>query len=147
MSDASAKYRGEVTAEEAWQSLGAEAEATLIDVRTAAEWSYVGVPSLDPIGKKPVFVEWQSFPSGTRVAEFASLLGAALQQRGVGQDAPLFFICRSGARSRSAAVAMTAAGYTNCFNIGPGFEGPLDEDGHRNTISGWRLSGLPWSQT
>lgn len=147
MPDATAAYRGDVTVEEAWRALGNEGDATLIDVRTSAEWSYVGVPSLDAIGKAPVFAEWQSFPTGERVSDFAMRLGAELERRGIGKDAPLYFLCRSGARSRSAAIAMTAAGYVNCFNIGPGFEGPLDGDGHRNTVSGWRMSGLPWSQT
>jgi hypothetical protein len=27
-----------------------------------------------------------------------------------------------------------------------GFEGPLDERHHRNTVSGWRKEGLPWEQ-
>ena len=40
--------------------------------------------------------------------------------------APLLFICRSGARSRQAAIAMTSAGWAPCFNVSDGFEGPLD---------------------
>jgi rhodanese-related sulfurtransferase len=147
MPDAGDGYSGDVTVERAFQALSSEAEATLIDVRTSAEWSYVGVPSLEAIGKSPILIEWQTFPSGARVSDFTSLLSAELEQRGIGKEAPLYFICRSGSRSRAAAIAMTAAGYTNCFNVGPGFEGPLDGDGHRNTVSGWRVSGLPWSQT
>jgi rhodanese-related sulfurtransferase len=139
-------YRGDVSAEAAWQTLAADAEATLIDVRTVAEWHYVGVPSLESIGKAPIFAEWQSF-GGRPVPDFVPLLAAELEQRGISKDAPLIFICRSGARSRSAAIAMTAAGFTNCFNVGPGFEGPIDPQGHRNSLSGWRVSGLPWSQT
>jgi rhodanese-related sulfurtransferase len=140
-------YRGELSAEEAWEILRAEPEATLIDVRTQAEWAYVGVPELGRIGKKPVFIEWEYFPTHDLVPDFTSLLGAELKMRGIAGDAPLLFICRSGSRSRSAAIAMTSAGYANCYNVGPGFEGPLDGDRHRSSISGWKRAGLPWSQS
>jgi rhodanese-related sulfurtransferase len=140
-------YRGELTAEEAWEILRTDAKATLIDVRTIAEWAYVGIPSLEEIGKTPVLIEWERFPTGEPVPDFTSLLGAELRQRGLAGDEPLLFICRSGARSRLAAIAMTSAGYANCYNIGPGFEGPLDGERHRGSISGWKLAGLPWSQT
>lgn len=140
-------YRGDVTAEEAWHELSALPDSVLIDVRTQAEWTFVGVPELDGIAKEPVFVEWQGFPDGNVTTDFSARLEKELEARGVSKEAPLFFICRSGARSRSAAIAMTSAGRTNCYNIGPGFEGPLDGDRHRNAQSGWRAVGLPWSQT
>lgn len=143
----SAGYAGDVSVEEAWEALSSSPAATLIDVRTQAEWTYVGVPSLEAIGKEPVLIEWQSYPSGMRDPAFVSRLAAQLAELGVTKDAPLYFVCRSGARSRSAAMAMAAAGFTQCFNIGPGFEGPLDQDGHRNALSGWRMSGLPWTQS
>ncbi len=140
-------YTGDVSAEAAFDELRTIPEATLIDVRTQAEWSYVGVPALETIGKAPVLIEWQAFPSGALAPRFAERLANELRQLGVGREAPLYFICRSGTRSRFAAVAMTAAGFTRCFNVAPGFEGPLDEEGHRNSLSGWRLVGLPWTQT
>lgn len=138
---------GEVSVEEAWEALGASPEAVLIDVRTQAEWTYVGVPALDGVGKQPVLIEWQSFPTGARNPEFVQRLAGHLQELGLTNEAPLYFICRSGSRSHSAAVAMAAAGFTKCFNVTPGFEGPLDQDGHRNAVAGWRASGLPWSQS
>jgi len=142
-----AGFRGDVSAEEAWKALSADPDSVLVDVRTMAEWHYVGVPSLDDVGKTPVFVEWQTFPGGEQATDFVDLLGQELAARGVGTDAPIYFLCRSGSRSRAAAMAAGAAGYVNCFNIGPGFEGPLDENRHRNAIAGWRAAGLPWSQT
>ncbi len=147
MPDAGVDFRGDISVDKAWKMLATDPDATLIDVRTAAEWAYVGVPVLEDLGKSPIFVEWQSFPAGNLTETFPSELVAALDQRGIGKDAPLLFLCRSGSRSRSAAIAMAAVGYANCFNVGPGFEGPLDGDRHRNTVSGWRMSGLPWSQT
>lgn len=140
-------YAGEVSVEETWEALKASPQAVLIDVRTQAEWTYVGVPALDGIGKQPVLIEWQSFPTGARDPAFVQRLAGHLQELGLTNEAPLYFICRSGSRSRSAAVAMAAAGFTKCFNVTPGFEGPLDQDGHRNVVAGWRASGLPWSQS
>jgi rhodanese-related sulfurtransferase len=140
-------YAGDVSVEEAWEGLRTEADAVMVDVRTQAEWNYVGVPALDSIGKSLVLIEWQTFPTGALAPRFVDRLTQELSELGVGREAPLYFICRSGSRSRSAAIAMTAAGFARCFNVGPGFEGPIDEEGHRSSLSGWKLAGLPWKQT
>jgi rhodanese-related sulfurtransferase len=55
-------------------------------------------------------------------------------------------LCRSGARSRAAAMAMTAKGYNKCYNVAEGFEGNLDAEQHRGRVSGWKAAGLPWKQ-
>jgi rhodanese-related sulfurtransferase len=117
--------------------------ATLIDVRTTAEWAYVGVPDTRALGKTPVMLEWQVFPSMRVDADFATKLA---NQLGTDLEATLLMLCRSGARSAAAAKAMTAAGYRRCLNVADGFEGPLDAAGHRGTTSGWKADGLPWSQ-
>src|SRR5262249_60854418 len=54
-----------VSVEEAWARLKADPASVLIDVRTSAEWAYIGLPDLNGIGKHPVLVEWQAF-SGER---------------------------------------------------------------------------------
>jgi rhodanese-related sulfurtransferase len=51
-----------VSVEEAWTRLKGDAGSVLIDVRTIAEWAYVGLPDLSAISKRPVLVEWQGFP-------------------------------------------------------------------------------------
>ena len=140
-------YAGDVTAQAAYEALATTPEATLIDVRTRAEWTYVGIPSLDAIGKPVLLVAWDEFPSGDRVPDFAGRLEAALGERGVGAEAPLFFLCRSGARSRNAAIIATAAGLGRCYNIELGFEGRLGPDGHRATEGSWKAEGLPWIQS
>jgi rhodanese-related sulfurtransferase len=138
---------GEVSVSEAWEELAARPDATLIDVRTQAEWTYVGVPALDSLGKAPLLVEWQTFPAMGVDTGFVEKLAAQLEELGIGKDAPLYFICRSGARSHSAAIAMAAAGYGNCYNVREGFEGPLDPDRHRGAVNGWKAAGLPWTQS
>lgn len=140
-------YQGDVTPAEAWSTLSSEPGASLVDVRTTAEWNYVGLPDLSTIGAPLLRIEWQSFPSGEVNPKFAEALDAELKKRGAPRDAPVFFICRSGARSASAAAAMTAAGYTRCYNVAGGFEGPRDDGGHRGTVEGWKAADLPWVQS
>lgn len=136
-------YAGDVTPATAWKILSENRDAVLIDCRTRAEWNYVGLPELATIGKKPALLEWQVFPSMQQNPEFVATLGNAVTDKG----APLLFLCRSGARSAAAAKAMTAAGYSTCFNVSEGFEGPLDSHGKRGSAAGWKANGLPWRQT
>jgi rhodanese-related sulfurtransferase len=136
----------DVSVTDTWQALASQPGAVLIDVRTKAEWSYVGLPEVSSLGKQTVLVEWQTFPDGTPNKGFVAELAGKLSALGTGRDAELYFICRSGARSRSAATAMQAAGYARCFNVADGFEGPLDAARHRGTRSGWKAAGLPWIQ-
>jgi rhodanese-related sulfurtransferase len=132
-----------------WDRLKADSTAQLIDVRTRAEWSFVGVPDLAALGKGPLLIEWQSFPENRPDPNFATALDAELSARGLGKSTNLYFICRSGARSMSAARAMAAMGYSHCHNVNEGFEGPINPDPahpHRGTVSGWKFAKLPWSQ-
>lgn len=129
-----------------WDRLNSDPAAVMVDVRTKAEWSFVGVPDLTSIGKKPFLVEYQSFPDSRVYPGFAEDLEAALQGAGVGKDAEIFFICRSGGRSKAAAVAMAAKGYVRCRNVADGFEGPPDPSRHRGKLGGWKAAGLPWAQ-
>ena len=143
----SGQYAGDVTAKDAWEGLAGSPEPVLVDVRNKAEWAFVGVPVVSSIGKKTILVEWDDFAAGAAVPDFVGRLTAALAEHGVADDAPLYFICRSGNRSRLAAIAATGAGFRQCFNVEFGFEGRLDSEGHRNTAGGWKADGLPWVQS
>lgn len=128
-------YKGELTPEEANDLLTLAPGACLVDVRTRAEWDWVGrVPGA-------VEIEWNQYPGGTRNPNFIAEL-----KRRVDPEAPVMFLCRSGARSIGAAAAATEAGYGDCYNILEGFEGDKDANGHRGKVGGWRKAGLPWSQ-
>lgn len=142
-----AGYAGDLLAIDAYALLEGDSSSVLIDVRTQAEWTYVGTPNLQTLGKTLLLLEWQSYPSMAVDAEFASRLEAMLQSGGVERGAPLIFLCRSGARSRQAAISMTSAGWGPCFNVSDGFEGPVDGSLRRGGVSGWKAGGLPWSQT
>jgi len=136
-------YKGDIPVKTAWELLTEEPTAVLIDVRTAAEWQFVGVPVLDSIGKQLVLAEWIRFPGGAPNPDFIAQVVDAV---GEDKDASLLFLCRSGQRSQGAAAALTQAGYANCYNILEGFEGDKDTDGHRGGIGGWKVAGLPWAQ-
>jgi rhodanese-related sulfurtransferase len=140
-------YAGDLLSPDAYRLLADDAHAMLIDVRTQAEWAYVGKPDLSGLGRSAFFLEWQSFPSMQVDEGFSGRLSAMLADHEVKRAAPLLFICRSGVRSRAAAVAMTSAGWGPCFNVSDGFEGPLDAGRHRGVVGGWKAVGLPWAQT
>ena len=109
--------------------------AKLVDVRTKPELLYVGrIPG-------SLAVEWQTYPGNRENPEFLAELAAA-----VPKDAPVMFLCRSGARSHSAAEAATRAGWKEAYNVLEGFEGDKDASQHRGNIGGWRKAGLPWTQ-
>ncbi|MAN60732.1 MAG: sulfurtransferase [Parvibaculum sp.] len=139
-------YAGDVTVDEAWRVLLEDKDSVLIDVRTNAEWSFVGVPDTSALGKELFCIEWQTFPTMNVNEEFTATVAQAVKEAGVSEDANLFFLCRSGVRSRSAAVAMTAVGFKAAHNIAGGFEGDLDEERHRGRSNGWKAAGLPWRQ-
>ena len=143
----SQSYAGDVSPREAWATLEADAAAALVDVRTVAEWSFVGVPDLSAVSKRPLFQEWQMFPSMRVDDGFVDRVAEALAAAGAGPDTPVYFLCRSGGRSQAAAMAMTARGWTRCFNVAGGFEGPLDAERHRGASAGWKAEGLPWVQS
>jgi rhodanese-related sulfurtransferase len=149
-------YKADIGPDEVWtrlggdsigdDSVGNDSGGVLIDVRSRAEWAFVGAPDLSPIGKQVVFAAWQDFPAMQIDADFASALDTVLAGEGVKRDADLFFLCRSGGRSAAAAAAMTGAGYGSCFNVAGGFEGGHDENGQRGKTAGWKAAGLPWRQ-
>lgn len=131
----SLSYEGALTPREAHELLQLLPHARLVDVRTRAEWDWVGrVP-------KAIEIEWLSYPGNERNPHFLQELKHAASTESL-----LMFICRSGARSSAAATAASAAGYPDCYNVLEGFEGDKDAQGHRNAIGGWRFHGLPWVQ-
>lgn len=135
-------YGGDVSPEDAWKILQESPKAVLVDCRTQPEWAFVGVPDLRSLGKETRFIPWQVFPSMQLNAEFVDQVRAS----GAAEDDPVLVICRSGARSRSAAIKLTAEGFKHAYNVAHGFEGGHNEHKHRGQKAGWKVSGLPWIQ-
>ena len=129
-------YTGALTPQEAHEIWRNAPGAKLVDVRTRAEWDYVGrIPGA-------VEIEFLTYPGNRPNSAFVAEL-----ERQVTKEAPVLFICRSGGRSHNAALLAMQAGYTTCYNVLEGFEGDKDASGHRNTTGGWRAARLPWTQS
>lgn len=127
-------YAGELTPPEAWAVLQ-QPGAVLVDVRSAAEWNFVGVVP------GAVCLEWKRYPGMQLNPDFA----AQLQQQ-VPREARVLFLCRSGGRSDETARLAASLGYGAAYNVLEGFEGERDEHEHRGTRGGWKAHGLPWRQ-
>jgi rhodanese-related sulfurtransferase len=139
-------YAGDITPEAAWALLKENPEAVLVDVRTSAEWKWVGIPDLTELGRDVVYIEWVR-SNGERNEQFLEELAAAgVTGPSQGDDRPVIFLCRSGNRSIGSAELATEAGIAPSYNVLDGFEGNLDENGHRGGV-GWRAIGLPWRQS
>jgi rhodanese-related sulfurtransferase len=139
--NSSGDYAGDISPADAWDILQKDPKAQLVDVRTTAEWNYVGLPDLSSVGREAALVEWQSFPS---MRPNPSFVADTERATAVAKDTPLLFLCRSGVRSRGAATLASEHGYQHCFDILEGFEGDKDEHGHRKNVNGWCHAGLPW---
>jgi len=137
------RYAGDISPETAWEILTDDPRATLVDVRTDAEWAYVGVPDLRGVGKEPLFIQWKHYPAMTVNPRFVD----EVSESGVNPEDTLVLMCRSGQRSAAAAQALTEAGFRRCYNVAEGFEGDKDSNGKRNSLGGWRVRGLPWVQS
>lgn len=133
--------RGEdLTPRQAWDVLRENPEAVLVDVRTDAEWAFVGVPDTRETGARTIFEQWSTLSDGPDPARFVAAVTAQ-----VDPGTPVLLLCRSGQRSDAAADALAAAGLGPTHNVLDGFEGPLDDHAHRGA-AGWRADGLPWRQ-
>ena len=131
-----------VAPKQVWEALTSNPDAALIDVRTDAEWNFVGLPDLTEAGKQTLPISWQIYPAMEVNKNFAS----DLRKAGLGEKNHLYFICRSGVRSLAAAQAAREAGFPHTYNVADGFEGPPDAEGHRGRMAGWKVDGLPWKQ-
>ena len=135
-------YAGDVSPAETFAGLQDDLNAVLVDCRTHAEWRYVGRPDLTGIDRRLVLIEWQNYPEGDVNPAFVD----KLHEKRVSLGAPVYFLCRSGVRSKAAAIAATQAGFTAAFNVVEGFEGDLGPSGVRDE-AGWKVEGLPWRQS
>jgi rhodanese-related sulfurtransferase len=135
-------YAGDVSSVEAWDALTKNADSVLVDVRSSAEFAFVGVPDLSSIGRDLHQLPIREFPDMSPEPDFIDRLRSAVSN----SDTKIYFLCRTGGRSREAAEKATAAGYSNCYNVSDGFEGDVDGDKHRGNVNGWKASKLPWRQ-
>ena len=130
---------------EAFQLLNSYIDPILIDVRTPCEWAEIGIPAIDHC--KVILFSLQEATSGIYIENFDQQLHDQIIKLNNNSehittfdtDSPLFFLCRSGVRSKVAANLMIALGYTKCHNIIDGCQG-------NKYGVGWIANNLPWKK-
>ena len=123
--------------QQAWTWLQLHPEALFIDVRMEIESLYVGRPP------GVVNVPWYEYPD---LRPDPAAFVDAVAREATGKQQPVLLMCRSGKRTQDAGKALVAAGFSDVQHIVHGFEGELDENFRRSSVSGWRFEGLPWEQ-
>ena len=131
-----------VTSKECFKYLSKIPNAYLVDVRTAPEWLYIGLPNLESLQKKTICIAWQVYPTMEINFNFRSEIINA----GINIEDSIFLICRSGKRSLDAAEFLTSCGFINCYNVSDGFEGKINHNNQRSNKEGWKFNNLPWQQ-
>src|SRR5258708_39361762 len=119
-SSSSMGYAGDISPRETWERLARETAAQLIDVRTVAEWNFVGVPDLTSLERQALLCEWQHFPPAPN-SGFVQEVAEALKQSGYRPGAPLICLCPSGARAPAAGGSPPRAGDGPRFRHQGGF--------------------------
>ena len=117
-------------------------QALFVDVRSKAEFKYVGYPEnsiLIPWIDDP---DWEPNPEAFSDAVMQELDGCENLS-----DTEIILICRSGFRSNEALKCLENKGFTQVSHVASGFEGDLDENDHRGNLNGWRHDGMLWSQS
>lgn len=126
------------------------------DIRTRAEAMYVGWPSdadaLVPYVEHPELMsDWDDKRHMYKLEpnqDFVPELERRLKDMGLGKDATIILICRSGDRSSKAQDRLQMAGYTKVYSIAEGVEGDTAKEGPKagqRAVNGWKNAGLPWT--
>ena len=117
-------------------------QALFVDVRSKAEFKYVGYP------ENSILIPWIDDPDWEPNPEvFSDAVMQELDGRENLSDTEIILICRSGFRSNEALKCLENKGFTQVSHVASGFEGDLDENDHRGNLNGWRHDGMPWSQS
>ena len=112
-----------------------------MDVRTDAEWTFVGLPDLSERASRPCSIQWQVYPTMQLNAAFTD----QLKEPGSPRTPHLLHLPQRPAQP-AAAQAAQEAGFPHAFNVADGFEGAVDAEGHRGVVAGWKAEDLPWRQ-
>ena len=135
------EYKRNLLPKMAVDRLNENPDAVLIDVRTSAEYKYVGFP------ENSILIPWFDEPDlNSDPSAFCEAVNNHLSDRSDILSTELILICRSGFRSNEALKCLQSNGFTCVSHVASGFEGDLDENDHRGNLNGWRNDGMPWSQ-
>jgi len=130
-------------------------KALFVDVRTRAEISYLGMPSVAdahiPAFEHPPNAAWDDKSSRFKMepnADFEPALARRLAARQLSKSDVVILICRSGDRTSRAANFLTEQGYSKVYSVIDGFEGDAVAEGPQagqRVLNGWKNAGLPWT--
>jgi rhodanese-related sulfurtransferase len=145
-----------MTPQQVMQRMQSAPDKTLfLDVRTRAEVSYLGMPTIAdanvPYMELTDFYAWDDARSAYKVEpnnDFAAEVGRRLAQKKLGKDDTIILICRSGDRTAKAADLLVSLGYTRVYSVPDGYEGDMAKDGDKagqRAVNGWKNDGLPWT--
>jgi len=135
-------YKRNLLPKMAVERLQSNSQALFVDVRSKAEYKYVGFP------ENSILIPWIDDPDWEPNPEaFSDAVMQELDGRENLSDTEIILICRSGFRSNEALKCLENKGFTQVSHVASGFEGDLDENDHRGNLNGWRHDGMPWSQS
>ena len=135
-------YKRNLLPKMAIERLQSNPQALFVDVRSKAEYKYVGFP------ENSILIPWIDDPDWEPNPDaFSDAVMQELDGRENLSDTEIILICRSGFRSNEALKCLENKGFTQVSHVASGFEGDLDENDHRGNLNGWRHDGMPWSQS
>ena len=135
-------YKRNLLPKMAVERLQSNSQALFVDVRSKAEYKYVGYP------ENSILIPWIDDPDWEpNPGVFSDLVMQELDGRENLLNTEIILICRSGFRSNEALKCLANKGFTQVSHVASGFEGDLDENDHRGNLNGWRHDGMPWSQS
>jgi len=135
-------YKRNLLPKMAVERLQSNSQALFVDVRSKAEYKYVGFP------ENSILIPWIDDPDWEPNPEaFSDAVMQELDGRENLSDTEIILICRSGFRSNEALKCLENKGFTQVSHVASGFEGDLNENDHRGNLNGWRHDGMPWSQS
>ncbi len=126
-----------------------------VDVRDPVEIMFVGFADTVHVNVPFMLVDRSAWDAKRNVfrlyqnPDFIRQIQAELDRRGLGKDAEIITMCRSGSeRGEPSAAFLRASGFPNARFVIDGFQGPAVKEGPQAGLrikSGWQNSGLPWS--
>lgn len=138
----------EKNAVQAYAEMLKDSTAYILDVRTPEEWNLVGHPGKNKLSEgaqldgRVLNISYGEFKGGSFAPNHSFVKD--VQQLFPDRKKRILLICRSGERSKAAAIALEAVGYGKLAHISDGFEGITDTRGYR-TVNGWKVAGLPYN--
>lgn len=141
----------DITPTGAYNLTASSSDVYIVDVRTIAEWTWVGHPGVNKINegaklKGKVVNISVMIDINNELVDNPFFIKSVKKMFHDKENVTLITMCRSGGRSVTAANALEAAGFTNVMNMVTGFEGGKDANGYR-TKNSWKVDGLPYNNS